>query len=496
MGIEIQQERFADSDYERFSSRLQDDLAALECVLSRPGFGRGERTIGVELELFLIDRRGRPVPAGAQIERATGSPLITPEMGAFDIELSTPPVALAGNPFCSLREHVTNAIAQIQRCAGTYRARAVPMGILPTFERGDFEPAAITNRPRYLALAAGLKRLRRAPFRICIDGDEPLELVTDNVAMEAANLAFQIHLRSEPEEFARLFNAALMLSGPILAASGNSPTFLGHRLWQETRVALFKQAGDDRPPKSSDWRTPARIGFGSGWVREGAAELFAESVALHAPLLPVCGEEDSLACIRAGSLPRLDQLRLHHGTVWKWNRPVYDPEGDGHLRIELRALPSGPSVDDMLGNAGFLVGAILALAPEVPALLPSFPFELAERNFYRAAQHGLGAELVWPKAPGGAPEGVGARELLLSLLPRAEEGLRAAGVEASEIERCLAPLRARVESGITGAVWQRRTLDALLARGLSQKDALHRMLELYVAEFESGKPVCSWKLLA
>jgi hypothetical protein len=227
-------------------------------------------------------------------------------------------------------------------------------------------------------------------------------------------------------------------------------------------------------------------------VRDGALELFAESVALHEPLLPVCSDEDVAACLSAGGVPQLADLRLHHGTVWNWNRPVYDPAGDGHLRIELRALPAGPSLDDMLANASFLLGGVLGLAPETPHLLPAFPFELAERNFLRAARYGLDAELYWPLTRGSAPERIGARELIQRLLPVAREGLLAAGVAESEASYFLDVFGQRVESGVTGAVWQRRALAALEARGVPRERALSQMLQEYLLGVESRLPVHRW----
>ncbi len=488
MGTEIEQERFTPADHERFKLRLRDALTELEGVLARPGFGVGERTIGAELELFLIDGEGRPFPMNEQVRTAAHNPMITPELGAFSIELNTPPVALRGLSFGALRTHMKEAIDAIDEQARARGGRVVPISILPTFRAEDFSEQSITDRPRYRALAAGLRRLRKGPFKIRIEGPEPLELTSNSVAIEGANLAFQMHLRTAPDEFARMFNAAMMLTAPVLAASGNSPTFLGHRLWAETRVALFQQAGDDRPPENgSDWRPPGRTGFGSGWVREGAAELFRESVALYEPILPVCSESTK----HNGRPPELPELRLHHGTVWKWNRPVYDPHDDGHIRIELRALPSGPTLDDMLANAAALIGCMLAFAPEMDELLPSFPFALAERNFDRAAELGLEAELAWPQL-GAPPEPIRAGDLLLRILPRAAAALREAGVADEEVDHYLGVFEARVRSGMTGAVWQSRALVALERHGLTRAAALRDMLEHYVAQVQSGRPVAAF----
>jgi hypothetical protein len=307
-----------------------------------------------------------------------------------------------------------------------------------------------------------------------------------------------MHVSVRPDEFKDLFNAALLLSAPVLAAAANSATFLGKRLWHETRVALFKQAGDDRPPgPDQDIALPPRVNFGNGWVREGAHELFLESVALHQPLIFECGpEEDADALLAMGKVPSLSELRLHHGTVWAWNRPVYDPHNGGNLRIELRSLPAGPTYDDMLANASFLVGVMLALRGHMPALTQALPFALAKDNFYAAAREGLDAQLAWPSEEGGAPRKLSAREVLLSLLPEAHAGLRAAGVDHEERERFLSIFEARVRSGQTAAVWQRAVLTRLRERGVAEDEALRTMLERYVRGFRSQRPVHAWALEA
>ena len=495
MGTEIQREAFTKADFDAFDERLRAGLVALEQVLARPGFGEGERTIGAELEMFVVDEAGRPLAVCDQVLRRLGDERVTHELGAFNVELNTDPVALAGTPFSRLGADMAATLARIRGAAGAEGGRLAIVSVLPTFRRSDFRPSTITQRPRYRALAAGLRRLRQANPRIDIDGDEPLTIELGDVAMEAANTSFQIHLRVAPRELAAFYNAAMMLTAPALALAGNSPTFLGHRLWHETRPALFKQAADDRPVDETVERVP-RVGFGSGWVRAGAHELFAESVALHDPLLPVVGDEDPIAVTQAGGVPRLSELILHHGTVWGWNRAIYHGKDGGHLRIELRALAAGPTLDDMLANAAFLVGGILGLAPSVGDLLPSFPFAFAERNFYRAARDGLDSELAWPRQVAAAPEKLRASDLVTRLLPIATLGLEQTGVAREEIDRYLGIIAARATSGVTGAVWQRHTLAALEAKGLSREAALTEMTARYMAAAEVGAPVHTWPLPA
>jgi hypothetical protein len=279
----------------------------------------------------------------------------------------------------------------------------------------------------------------------------------------------------------------------VLAVAGNSPTFLGHRLWQETRVALFKQAVDDRDASGRSSRRLSRVAFGTGWITSGPLELLEESVRLHEPVLPVLSPEQPLDRLDDGGVPALDELRLHQGTVWRWNRAIYDPAGGGHLRIELRALPSGPTVTDMLANAAFLLGLTLSLAGEAATLVRRFAFQQAHHNFYRAAQFGLGAELAWPLGPDGRARTVPAAELVRQLVPAAREGLVGAGVLAEEADGLLEVIAARAASGQTGAVWQRQAV-AALEPGLDRGRALAAMLERYLDHQHGGAPVHTWPL--
>jgi hypothetical protein len=274
---------------------------------------------------------------------------------------------------------------------------------------------------------------------------------------------------------------------PVLAVAGNSPTFLGRRLWEETRIALFKQSVEDRA-SGGPRRGPPRAAFGSGWLRGGALELFTESVRRHEPLLPLVSGR-----LPQNGVPPLDELRLHQGTVWRWNRAIYDPAAGGHLRIEMRALPAGPTMTDMLANAAFLIGLTLWLAGQDDRWTYVLPFERAEHGFYRAAQHGLAAKLSWP-THGDRVRTVAAADLVADLLPAARQGLRDAGVDAAEADCLLGVIGARVASGQTGAAWQRAAL-ATVEHGRSRDQALAAMLDKYLTCAATGQPVHTWPIM-
>ena len=303
--------------------------------------------------------------------------------------------------------------------------------------------------------------------------------------MEGANTSFQVHLRLPADQFANGFNAAQLTSPLLLALSGNSPLVLGHRLWQESRVALFKQSVDFREHVNLDWRQPSRVSFCHGWVRKEAWELFAENVSLYEPLLPILFDEEES---QKASLP---ELLLHHGTIWPWNRAVYAPGEEGHLRIEFRTLPAGPTVIDMLANAALAVGLTLGLSDSMDHYSSRLPFHFAEYNFYRGAQQGLNAHLLWPhKGRGGFRERP-IIDIIEELLPLAYEGLKKLGCHKADRDRLWRVIEQRFEKRITGAKWQLNRFEHY-RKGCSIAESCYRMLVDYRTNMMLSDPVSRW----
>ncbi|MFI6292643.1 glutamate--cysteine ligase [Nonomuraea sp. NPDC050790] len=462
MGRDLDKERFSETEFARFGERLEEQLGTLRTMLDRPGFGQGPTTLGAELELFLIDEKGRPLPRNQEVRAALDDPRVVLELGRFNLEINLTPVPLAGRPFESMGAEIQETLLKTD--GAVEGGGALPIGILPSLGTGDFTRQAISDENRYRALSRGIRRLRVEPFLVVIDD---LELQVEDVILEAANTSWQVHLRTPPERFARLFNAAQLATGPVLAACGNSPLFLGRTLWEETRIALMEEAADDRDVERR-FRKDGRVTFGSDWVREGAYELFERYVRDYDPVIPDMSSDGELA-----------ELRLHQGTVWQWNRPVYDPDDGGHLRIEMRALPAGPSCADMIANTAFLVGLTLACAEHD---LTGYRFAEAYQNFYRAAQKGLDARLSWPGREGGLP----AADLVLSLLPEARAALLAAGVAADDVDRALGVIEQRVRLRRTGAVWQREALERY-------EGDVEQLVRRYRELALSGLPVHLWR---
>jgi gamma-glutamyl:cysteine ligase YbdK (ATP-grasp superfamily) len=489
VGTEITRDEFDERDYALFRERLEQNLSELGRLLERPGFGAGPVTIGAELELVLIDRTGRPLPLNLAVRAEAADPRITVELNRYNLELNSSPVPLAGQPFTALAGELDVLLARAADAARAHQGRIALIGVLPTLTGAHLDAGAVTDAARYRALGRGLRRLRQGPILIRIAGEEPLELTSEHIALEGANTSFQVHLRVSPPDFTRVYNAAQLATAPTLAVAGNSPTFLGHRLWEETRIALFKQAVEDRDSRGPR-RRPSRTSFGTGWLRGGALELLAESVRLHEPLLPSVGDPPGWPRDEQFGVPCLDELRLHQGTVWRWNRAIYDPADGGHLRIEMRALPAGPTLTDMMANAAFLIGLTLWLADQNQRWTYALPFERADHGFYRAAQYGLDAKLSWP-AGGDRVSTLPAADLVTELLPAAREGLVRAGVATTEADHLLEVIEARTASRQTGAVWQRAALTAA-ERGRTREQALAVMLDWYLSRAATGQPVHTW----
>jgi hypothetical protein len=491
LGVEISRDRFDEAEFASFAAKLELNLNALERLLERPRFGVGPLSVGTELELNLVDAKVRPALLNRQLLEAAADARLSLEANRFNAEINSASTGLRGQPWTLLHADLGDAL-QVARHAGqAVGARIATIGILPTLALSDLGPGTMSDAPRFRALAGGLRRLRREPFRVQISGEEEVDLRTHDLAFEGATTSFQVHLRVNPEDFARCYNAAQLATGVVLACACNAPFLLGKRLWQETRIALFRQSVDDRTAaEEDDWR-PARVSFGHGWVRSGAHELFAENVALHEPVLPVLSAEDPVAVLQSGGTPALAELRLHGGTVWRWNRPIYDPAGGGHLRIEMRALPAGPTLCDAIANAAFIVGLVLALAPQMPAYCTRLTFGHARHNFYEAARRGLDAELLWPHPSAPSPRQHSARVLIERLLPVAETGLRLGGVEEAEARKWLGIIERRVARGQTGASWQLQAFDRYRS-GSDDAAALARLFHQYLELSEADEPVHTW----
>ena len=492
MGRALKQQLFTPADFREFSHRLDIELALLKRAIRRPGFGQEPLQLGAELEMYLVDNDGRVSCANQALLSRLDDAQFQPEINQYNIELNLSPVALTGKPFSRMREEMRAKTAYLETIAAEQGVNVIPIGILPTLKEAHLQRDHMTDVPRYHFLSDQLFRRRGDAFAVNINGAEPVSIRCDDVTLEGANTSFQVHMMVEHHRFADTFNAAQLTSPLVIALAANSGLLLGNRLWDETRIALFKQSLDIRQRNQVQWQQPTRVAFGFGWVRKDAWELFCETVSLFEPILPVLAEEDPQQVWSSGQLPALRELCLHMGTTWPWHRPVYSNQGQGHVRIEFRALPAGPTSLDMVANAALSIGLAVGLADNIDDYLAQMPFRYAEYNFYRAAQHGLDAKILWPAGPGAALREVPLLEIVESLLPVAEQGLRRLAIADSDITQFMGVICERLAARTNGARWQKRRLQAL--ETYHNKDSACRLLTLeYLANARSCAPVAQWQ---
>lgn len=482
MGQFFEKESFSDTDYSIFNQRLHAQVNELRELLLQPKFCKQDFSIGAELEMYLIDDAGLPVPCNTEIMKLIDHPQLQEELNRFNLEFNLSPVDANGTPFQKMEVELSEMLGLLNSAAGKLDTQIVPIGILPTLKNEHLQRKFMTDLPRYRALTNQLSNLKGKPFSVDIHGQDALQTSCDEVTLEGANTSFQVHLKVPSDRFAAMYNAAQLVTPLVLALAGNSPIFLGKKLWQETRIALFKQSIDNRTRSLTEWRQPARVSFGQGWVREGAWELFSESVSLYPPILPYVFDRKN----------RFDELRLHHGTVWSWNRAVLEPEPASHLRIEFRTLPAGPTVIDMLANAALAIGWTVSFADRIEEYLVKLPFQYAEYNFYRAAQLGLDARILWPQPGQQQLTEVPIHKVIQSLLPFAEQGLNHIGVANDDVDRLMNVLHERLDTKQTGSSWQLKRLNKHLETH-DRETALTLMLKDYMVNSKQSLPVAQWQ---
>ncbi|KQP66805.1 MULTISPECIES: hypothetical protein [Nocardioides] len=487
MGEEVEAQEFSRADRTRHREKVRRCLDVFARMLREARFDTDDPMTGLEVELNLVDDRGDPALKNAEALEAIADPDFQTELGQFNIEINVPPARLREGGLRTFEDTLRTSLNEAERRSSQVGAHLVMIGILPTLAEGHMGMHSISSNPRYRLLSDQILHARGEDLTIEIAGaTERLDTTSDSILPEAACTSTQFHVQTSPDQFAAYWNASQAIAGVQVATAANAPYLLGKELWRETRIPLFEQATDTRSEELKAQGVRPRVWFGERWITT-VFDLFEENVRYFPALLPVTEEEDPLEVLEAGGTPALAELRLHNGTIYRWNRPVYDvADGVPHLRVENRLLAAGPTVADTVANAAFYFGLVRALAESERPLWSQMSFSAAEENFHAAAQQGIDAQIYWP--------GVGqvqATELVLRrLLPLAHQGLEAWGVEAADRDRFLGIIEQRCLTGVNGAQW----FAARMAEraGEDRYDALRAVLLDYTERMHTNEPVHTW----
>ncbi|GIE91771.1 glutamate-cysteine ligase family protein [Actinoplanes regularis] len=488
MGKDLAHAIVPPEDRIRFRYKVRRCLDVLGELLDAEVFDTGTGMTGLEIEINLVDAEAGPVMRNAELLADLADPRFQAELGRFNIELNVPPRPIAAEGFGAFEKDILDALRTAEERAGKADGRLALIGMLPTLTPEHLILANLSENERFRALNDEIVAARGEQFPLDIRGVERLRSASGTIVPESACTSAQFHLQVPSDDFARYWNASQAMAAAQVALGANSTFLHGRRLWAETRIALFEQATDTRPDELKAQGVRPRVWFGERWITS-VFDLYEENVKFFPPLLPFLGEEDPAQVRSAGGIPRLAELCMHNGTVYRWNRPVYDiMDGKPHLRVENRVLPSGPTVVDLMANAAFYFGVVRRLAEAERPVWSRFDFGTAEANFRAGARDGLDATVYWP--------GLGEVEVvdlvLNTLLPMAYDGLDRFGVHPAERDRLLGIIEGRCLTRRNGASWQTSAVRAAERGGLSRKDALRAMTRRYLDLQHSNEPVHTW----
>ncbi|MGZ8142569.1 MAG: glutamate--cysteine ligase [Methylosarcina sp.] len=474
MGQEISLTQFEEGDFQSFHRKLEQETLLLNRLIEQKACSLRSPVAGFEIEAWLVNHAMRPSPINKQFLATFNDPLASAELAKFNIELNSDPVPLTDDVFDRLHRQLQTTWQKAHQHAENMDHHVIMIGILPTLEQTDLTLSNMSDMHRYRALNEQILQARGKPVHIDIGGAEHLKFDHHDVMLESATTSFQTHIQLPLALAHHYYNASIIASAPMVALCANSPFLFGKELWHETRIPLFEQAVESGGFEGASHGPLRRVSFGSGFARHSIIECFQENLAHFPILLPVTQNTDPDA---------FAHLRLHNGTIWRWNRPLvgFDEDGAPHIRVEHRTPAAGPTVIDAIANAAFYYGLTKNICDEIMGKGLPLTFAQAKDNFYQAARHGLDGVVLWFDGSKHRLD-----QLLKSeLLPRAVLGLQSFGVNSSDIDRYLDIIRRRIISKQNGCDWQRRFIKEY------NRD-FTEMTEKYLKNQNAGNPVSEW----
>ncbi len=473
-----------------FSKHLLQDIEALNFMLQNQLFEDDVIRIGAEQEFCLVTQSWRPSKKALSILKEINDTHFTTEIAKYNLEINLDPVLLKNDAFTQVENQLLDLLTTAKQVAKSYKNHILLTGILPTITKRELQLDYMTPKPRYFLINKMLKKLRGGDFRLNIRGVDELNNVHDSVLYEGCNTSFQMHLQIPSHDFIASYNWALAVSGIVLSMCTNSPLLLGRELWNETRIALFKQSIDTRKSSYVLKNQEARVAFGSNsWASGSVVEIFKNLIAQHDSIITKEILINSLETVKKGTIPKLEALCTFNGTIYRWNRACYGiTNNKPHLRIENRYIPSGPSVKDEMANFAFWVGLMMGRPSKYDDMEAVMDFRDAKANFIKAARYGKETLLFWDKTYKPATDLV-----LNTFLPIAYDGLQKMNISSQSIYELLGVIEERAKSQ-TGSEWMVSNYRKL-SKHNKQDDAL-QILTQSIHDFQKDNtPVSQWRML-
>jgi hypothetical protein len=476
MGQEITFAHFDDGDFERFYQNLKQETALLLKLIEQNSLSSRRPVAGFEIEAWLLDQQMQPAPINREYLQSLNDPMAFPELAKFNIELNGPPIPLADDAFSLLHSNLQTTWNHAAQHAQKLQAHLIMIGTLPTLEQSALNLDNMSDLNRYRALNEQILHSRGKPIHLDITGQEHLKFDHYDVMLESATTSFQVHTQLPLNTAHCYYNASIIASAPMVAVCANAPYLFGKSLWHESRIPLFEQAIETGGYAGAAQGPLRRVSFGSDYARKSISECFTENLQHFPILLPE--KFDTIVEL-------FEHLRLHNGTIWRWNRPLvgFDEDGTPHIRVEHRTPAAGPTIIDAIANAAFYYGLAKNLADEIIKKGIPLPFAQAKDNFYQAARLGLDSNIIWFNGEKQRLQSL----LKAELLPRAQAGLKSYGIDHRDIENYLGVIQHRVETKQNGSQWQRQFMQ-------NNNSDFKTMTQIYLQKQCTGAPVSEWSL--
>ena len=472
MGEEIAKTKFRHYDFARFERALAGETDLLGEWFRDGRFAETGAVGGLELEVWLVDAAGRPVPLNdAVIDRVNRADVVH-ELSRFNVEFNVDPQPLAGRGLAALTDNLAATWDHCDRAARELDASVVAIGTLPTLTADELCLRNLSTLKRYQALNEQVLRLRQGkPIRLDIRGRDRLRSEHRDVTLEAATTSFQVHLQVSAAESGRALNASSIVSAATVAVSANAPMLFGKDVWDETRIPLFEQAIDIGRDRF------ARVTFGSGYSADTPEAWFRENRDQYPILLPLTLDglvrpAGPLTAAQRHDLPvepPADRVRRRRHPAPASRTPGHGRRADARRHGREHGVLSRARGRPR-GRRG-------------PARNPACRSRTPGRTFMPPRRS------AWtPRSAGWTGKQWPIRGLIADhLVPLAASGLAARGVDEADARRWLEIIARRAETGQTGAAWQRR----FVARHGPDWGLLTRE---YQARQRTGDPVHTWTM--
>ncbi len=490
-----------------FRRRLKKESSEfLRMIHHSRRFKGDDKRIGSELELILIDKNTLRVKCISpeivkRSELAGFGKGVGPELATFNIELNSPTVPADNGTdiLTKLRDAIATQVNVLSGIMNSIDGDAVPVmhGIWPMIRRSDISRKSMYPNPRY-SLLADICEKSRGPASLHTDEGEGLKINNLQFMHEGMNTSFQLHYSTSLNEVTKLFNAAMLATPAVIAVSANSPFIFNSYVNDESRILLLEKSVDFRSEIQKEFRLK-RARFPISFL-DHSDEWFLSSL-MEEVVLPVI-DVDPKMYLRpkdlelTNRLPSFSHLFLHLSTVWHWIRlKVYPCEDDMFsVGIEIRPLPAGPTITDMVANAALYYGLIRYFVDnDFISRIKSKNYEEESSiciqlydNFYDVAKHSIRHPVLW--LFDDEVKFVPIQYVADQIAAYSKEGLKTLGVPDNVADKYISIILRRIELGHSPASLQNALLAKQISAGVDRKKAIENLCRMYLELSQSDVP--------